>query len=89
MDMNAEVLLCETTMDAVYEWREGLAVLREFAPDAVPQVDAEWQAVLTIADWQSAFEPVTVADALAWGIDLKGKTIADLIIRDTIAKGKG
>lgn len=70
MNLNAEVLLDEWAMDAVYEWREGLAVLRELAPEAVPSVDQEWQAVLTIADWQAAFEPVTVRDALEWGLVL-------------------
>jgi hypothetical protein len=89
MDLNAEVLLDEATMEAVYEWREGLDVLREYAPQAVPEIDAEWQAVLTIADWQAAFEPMTVDDALAWGIVLTGETVADLVMRDTIAKGEG
>ena len=76
MNLNAEVLLDEWAMDAVYEWREGLAVLREFAPDLCRQVeqdaasDAEWQAVCTMANWQAAFEPVTVRDALEWGLVL-------------------
>jgi len=80
--MRDVVILDEATEDAVCEWRE-------CAPHAAPTVDAEWQAVLTIADWQAAFEPVTVDDALAWGVDVQGEKMAEWMIRDTIAKGKG
>lgn len=74
MSQHDAMTLPDEVLQAVAEWREGLRLLRSSAPDLAAQVeasanlDAEWQAICTMADWQEAGEAVTVHDAIGWGV---------------------